>query len=212
MWRAAGGFFRVLLVKTCVFASTWPSWGMARVAMRGSRWACADRALSNYIHSHSGTFLFTCVHATKPCALINATLYPINRTCLRLAAEVVAKPAAARVGERADVPATLLKLPRQAVALQSMLHIFHEARTSSPSRYRTVSPVLTSTLACFVLGRTDGQTEYQPLPLSSFLSLARMRRKVEPLQPASQLASRQTEKSTRAAPAYEAADTFLLPR
>ena len=35
----------------------------------------------------------------------------------------MAKPAAARVGERAVVPATLLKLPRQAVALQSMLHL-----------------------------------------------------------------------------------------
>ena len=38
--------------------------------------------------------------------------------------------------------------------------------------------------------------------MSSFCSLARTRRKVEPLQPTSQFASRQTVKSTSAAPAY----------
>ena len=51
-------------------------------------------------------------------------------------------------------------------------------------------------------GRTDGQTEYQPRPLSSFCSLARTRREVEQRQPTSQFASRHTVKSTRAAPAY----------
>jgi hypothetical protein len=112
----------------------------------------------------------------------------MNRRLLWLAAVGLAEVAAARVAERAVVPATLRKLPPHAVALQSMLHIFHEASTSSPSRYRTVSPVLTPCGACFVLVRTDGQTEYQPRPLSSFLSLARIRRKVEPLQPASQFA------------------------